>query len=120
VAIACSGEVSSTLCAQDGQRCMIDQQQSRLPEGWRHCILADGADRECQAPVAAGDPWPSFSEKLGVFYTEVDHTRDCAPCTCKPPEGGPVRGVRVGLGGPRVHRSARRHRFPACGGPRDS
>ncbi|WP_437574056.1 hypothetical protein [Sorangium sp. So ce887] len=86
VAIACSGKVSSTLCAQDGQRCMLYQQQDHLPEGWRHCILADGDDRECQAPVAAGDPWPRFSEKLGVFYTEVDDTRGCTPCTCKPPE----------------------------------
>ncbi|WP_437619012.1 hypothetical protein [Sorangium sp. So ce1151] len=85
VAIACPSRVSTTLCAQMGQTCLVYQQQNSLPEAWRQCVSIEGLDTACEAPAAAGDPWPRFSEKLAVFSKGVEDTRACTPCTCKPP-----------------------------------
>ncbi|WP_437605729.1 hypothetical protein WMF20_32215 [Sorangium sp. So ce834] len=88
VAVACRSRLVHDLCALPGQLCMIYQQQDHLPEGWRHCRRLPGEDVPCEAPAEPGNPWPTYSEKLGVFYTEVNDTRDCTPCTCKAVEEG--------------------------------
>ncbi|MGK4003332.1 hypothetical protein WMF31_11955 [Sorangium sp. So ce1036] len=86
VAVACRGDRVPNLCALPSQICMLYQQQDHLPEGWRYCVRKSGAEVQCEPPAEPGSPWPTYSEKLGVFYTAVNDTRACAPCTCKPPE----------------------------------
>ncbi|XXX73173.1 hypothetical protein WMF30_36545 [Sorangium sp. So ce134] len=86
VAVACEGRRVDDLCALPGQLCMLYQQQDHLPEGWRHCVRAPGDNVQCEPPAEAGSPWPTYSEKLGVFYTGVNDTSDCKPCTCKSSE----------------------------------
>ncbi|WP_437477718.1 hypothetical protein WME75_28840 [Sorangium sp. So ce1014] len=85
-AVACTSRLVADLCALPGQFCMLYQQQDHLPEGWRHCVRAPGENVPCEAAAEPGNPWPTYSEKLGVFYTEANETRDCTPCSCKPPE----------------------------------
>ncbi|WP_437567142.1 hypothetical protein [Sorangium sp. So ce542] len=85
-AVACKSSLVGSLCDLPRQLCMIYQQQDHLPEGWRHCVRAEGKDVPCEAPAAPGSPWPTYSEKLGVFYTAVNDSRECTPCSCKPPE----------------------------------
>ncbi|WP_437902857.1 hypothetical protein WME95_30410 [Sorangium sp. So ce327] len=86
VAVACESRLVPGLCALGRQLCMLYQQQDHLPEGWRHCVRAEGEDVPCEAPAEPGNPWPTYSEKVGVFYTAVNDTRECEPCSCKPPE----------------------------------
>lgn len=88
VAVACRSRLVHDLCAQPRQLCMLYQQQDHLPDGWRHCRRLPGDDVPCEAPAAPGSPWPTYSEKMGVFYAEVNDTRDCTPCTCKAVEEG--------------------------------
>jgi hypothetical protein len=86
VAIACSGEVELKLCPDPSELCMLYQQQAHLPDGWRHCIVAeDDGTQECPQPGETADPRRVFSEKLSVFYDELVTTPACTPCACDAP-----------------------------------
>lgn len=86
VAISCEGRVRNKLCDLPGQVCLLYQPRERLPAPWRQCVYVEGVDRDCEPPAPAGSPWPTFSEKLPGFYSEIRAPRECVPCDCKPPE----------------------------------
>ncbi|WP_234022671.1 hypothetical protein [Sorangium cellulosum] len=87
VAVACGGRVESKLCPDPAEHCMLYQQQTRLPDGWRHCIVSDDASvEECPQPEGTADPRKVFSEKVSVFYDHLVTTPACTPCACDVPE----------------------------------
>ncbi|XXY52077.1 hypothetical protein WME91_13125 [Sorangium sp. So ce269] len=84
VAVGCSGVVEGALCPGEGELCMLEQQSAHLPDGWRHCTVGNG-DLGCQQPEGGADPRTIFSDKLGVFYVNLETTPGCSPCTCEAP-----------------------------------
>ncbi|WP_437303261.1 hypothetical protein [Sorangium sp. So ce388] len=82
IAVACSGVVTSNRCPEIGDVCMVNQQETNVPPGWRYCMVAryDGIS-ECYPPAGPGERL-RFSDKL-TFY-DRDLERSCAPCVCVP------------------------------------
>ncbi|WP_438004065.1 hypothetical protein WME89_35225 [Sorangium sp. So ce321] len=86
IAIACSGHVELKLCPDPSDLCMLYQQQAHLPDGWRHCVVADDdGTMECPHPGETEDPRRVFSEKLSVFYDDLVAAPACTPCGCDAP-----------------------------------
>lgn len=86
IAIACSGQVELKLCPDPSDLCMLYQQQAHLPDGWRHCVVADDdGTQECPQPGQMEDPRNVFSEKLSVFYDDLVSIPACTPCACDAP-----------------------------------
>ncbi|WP_437924106.1 hypothetical protein WMF37_34390 [Sorangium sp. So ce291] len=82
IAVACSGLVMTTWCPEIGEVCMVNQQETNVPPGWRYCMIAryDGIS-ECYPPAGSGER-PRFSDKLTFYDRNLE--RSCEPCVCLP------------------------------------
>ncbi|WP_437619011.1 hypothetical protein [Sorangium sp. So ce1151] len=82
VGLACHGSVVDNQCPSRFTSCMLNQQETHVPPGWRYCVVAQTAGiQDCHPPAPPGEP-PLFSERFLFYRGDLSDVRNCEPCAC--------------------------------------